>query len=313
MEGFTDGIACARTASRAPTLNAHRLRHLRSRYIFLLLVAVVVPVIVASAQGVEVWLTVVEPTEVYSDSDQLLWEAQPGESYRVLAIDDGWVRAYYEGDAPENAVWIALDGRVGITTAEAAVPSVETQPPPPVAQPPATFTPAPPTFTPTPAPTPRPLTVEELRRVVESVPIQRGLRLGDSATNVRVSPTSIIPVTIHFDVTNGSEWSDTYSLEQRVHFGRDVLAAIRAAYPTLTPGPAHSRAYLIVDFWDIRRGRTRPTTWSFEARQRYCELDRNLDWVCIYPALAVQLVIPDERYEWTLPWAEDAETWVPVR
>jgi photosystem II stability/assembly factor-like uncharacterized protein len=58
------------------------------------------------------WLRVVSPTQVFSVTDDPLWIAQPGESYRVRREEAGWALAVREDSGPEWSVWIPLDARV---------------------------------------------------------------------------------------------------------------------------------------------------------------------------------------------------------
>lgn len=62
----------------------------------------------------ELWILVVEPTEAYSVTDELLWFAAPGEWYSIVLQEAGWALAVWEFDAPEWAVWLQLDGRVQV-------------------------------------------------------------------------------------------------------------------------------------------------------------------------------------------------------
>jgi photosystem II stability/assembly factor-like uncharacterized protein len=58
------------------------------------------------------WLRVASPTQVYSVTDDPLWIAQPGESYRIRREEAGWALAVREDSGPEWSVWIPLDARV---------------------------------------------------------------------------------------------------------------------------------------------------------------------------------------------------------
>jgi len=60
----------------------------------------------------QLWLQVVGPTQTYAMDDSPAWEASPGEWYYVLSQDEGWALAVWEGDPPENAVWIELNENV---------------------------------------------------------------------------------------------------------------------------------------------------------------------------------------------------------
>jgi hypothetical protein len=65
----------------------------------------------------ELWLEVLAPTPAYSMTDEVLWTAAPGEWYRVLQQEAGWVLGAWENDPPESAVWIELDSRVQLVMA----------------------------------------------------------------------------------------------------------------------------------------------------------------------------------------------------
>jgi photosystem II stability/assembly factor-like uncharacterized protein len=58
------------------------------------------------------WLRVESPTQVYSVTDDPLWIAQPGESYRIRRREGDWVLAVREDSGPYWSVWISLDARV---------------------------------------------------------------------------------------------------------------------------------------------------------------------------------------------------------
>jgi hypothetical protein len=65
----------------------------------------------------ELWLLVLDATQTYTVTDEPAWIAQPGEWYRVIMQEADWALAHWEGDPPEVAVWIQLDGRVQLTQA----------------------------------------------------------------------------------------------------------------------------------------------------------------------------------------------------
>jgi len=77
--------------------------------------ATAIPAPPAPPVAVELWLSIVEATPVYSDAGDVLWVAEPGEWYRVLSQDAGWALAVWENDPPELAVWIELDARVQLS------------------------------------------------------------------------------------------------------------------------------------------------------------------------------------------------------
>jgi hypothetical protein len=49
------------------------------------------------------------------------WTASPGEWYRVLQEDAGWVLGYWEGDSPASAVWMEVGEWLALETFPAAV------------------------------------------------------------------------------------------------------------------------------------------------------------------------------------------------
>jgi hypothetical protein len=53
------------------------------------------------------WLTIGVPTQVYSVRMDPLRTAQPGEQYRVMSRENGWVLGIRQGDSPDSPVWIA--------------------------------------------------------------------------------------------------------------------------------------------------------------------------------------------------------------
>ena len=74
-----------------------------------------IPAPPAPPVAVELWLSIVEATPVYSDAGDVLWVAEPGEWYRVISQDAGWALAVRENDPAELAVWIEVDGRVQVS------------------------------------------------------------------------------------------------------------------------------------------------------------------------------------------------------
>ncbi len=80
----------------------------------------------------ESWLIILDPTEAFSLSGEVLWVAQPGERYRVLGTDGDWVLAVWESEGAQ-AVWFRLDPRVDFF----AGPVTPPPPPSPPAVPPA--------------------------------------------------------------------------------------------------------------------------------------------------------------------------------
>jgi len=76
-------------------------------------------------------VVVLEPTEVYSTTDELLWTAEPGEAYTVVSVEGDM--ALVVGDAETGElVWIALDSRVELVPemAEEGVPEMTATPTP---------------------------------------------------------------------------------------------------------------------------------------------------------------------------------------
>jgi hypothetical protein len=61
------------------------------------------------------WLTMQQPTQVYTPEDQEAWVAQPGEVYQVILEQDGWVLVVREGEPPANLMWMHLDPWVSVT------------------------------------------------------------------------------------------------------------------------------------------------------------------------------------------------------
>jgi hypothetical protein len=61
------------------------------------------------------WLVVLVPTQVFSNNNEPLWVAQPGEWYRLLDQQTGWALAAWESDPPDMAVWVQLDENVGLS------------------------------------------------------------------------------------------------------------------------------------------------------------------------------------------------------
>jgi uncharacterized repeat protein (TIGR01451 family) len=66
------------------------------------------------AAATQLWLEILAPTPAYGPDDEVWWEAQPGEWYQVISVEADWALAYFDGDIPENAVWIQVDERVSI-------------------------------------------------------------------------------------------------------------------------------------------------------------------------------------------------------
>ena len=58
------------------------------------------------------WLQVVGETQTYATDDSPAWVASPGEWYYVVDQSGGWALAAWEGDPPENAIWIELNENV---------------------------------------------------------------------------------------------------------------------------------------------------------------------------------------------------------
>jgi hypothetical protein len=57
-------------------------------------------------QSGQLWLVIFRPIQTYSLAMDPLWTATPGEWYVVLAREDGWALAQWEGDQPEWVEWI---------------------------------------------------------------------------------------------------------------------------------------------------------------------------------------------------------------
>jgi len=64
----------------------------------------------------QLWIEILQPTQVYSVTDDPLWVAQEGERYYAIEQAPGWILAAWEGDTASWAVWIALDDRVQAAT-----------------------------------------------------------------------------------------------------------------------------------------------------------------------------------------------------
>jgi len=65
-------------------------------------------------QAVEIWAQILDSTQIYSQSDELLGLANAGEWYRVVKQDGEWILAYMEGSSPEAAVWLQLGPTVAL-------------------------------------------------------------------------------------------------------------------------------------------------------------------------------------------------------
>jgi hypothetical protein len=58
------------------------------------------------------------PTQTYTHPDLLpYFEAQPGEWYAVLELDEGWALTRWENDPLDVIEWIPLPDGVQLTTA----------------------------------------------------------------------------------------------------------------------------------------------------------------------------------------------------
>jgi hypothetical protein len=65
-----------------------------------------------AAADVAQWLEVLEETSAITQDDEVAWDAQPGEWYRVVLVEDGWALGYADGESSDVLVWIKLDERV---------------------------------------------------------------------------------------------------------------------------------------------------------------------------------------------------------
>jgi len=150
---------------------------------------------------------------------------------------------------------------------------------------------------------------------VNSVPLIPGVSFTPTSTNVAVKPTSIVPVFIHFDITDTNAWSRD-SLALRLQFAHDVLSAVHDQYPNLAPLPGNSHTYIYVDFWITQHVTSLfdlADSFSGSAIDKFCDpAPRSIGWTCIYPDIATELVLPGNVYEWTLPWSYDGDTFVPM-
>jgi hypothetical protein len=130
---------------------------------------------------------------------------------------------------------------------------------------------------------------------------------------VRVEADSIIPLSISYELDQATGWR-SISTQDRVRFGRDVLRAVRQAYPDFRGSGQFSTVRFYVSFWDTSPPSSRlPSDFTASAARDYCDLNRSLNWVCYYPEIEVRTGIPGEVYEWTLPWAPNPDEWVTVR
>jgi hypothetical protein len=80
-----------------------------------------VPTAVPATAGT-LWVQILQPTQVYSVTDDPLWIATPGELYWVSMETPGWLLVVWEGDSKAWSVWIADDGRVQRQTLNRAAP-----------------------------------------------------------------------------------------------------------------------------------------------------------------------------------------------
>jgi hypothetical protein len=178
---------------------------------------------------------------------------------------------------------------------------------------PATLTPV---LTPTPSPTPHPavpvqeFTEPNIRSIVHTVPSPSGLSLPEPS--VRVDVASVLPLAISYDMSQSSAWA-SIPHDDILHFARDVLRAVRAAYPDFQPLPQYRTAVFELDFWTTHTYTRLPIEFSASAALQYCNLNSAFDWSCFFPQLATHTMIPGDAYEWSLPWSPGGDTWVPIQ
>jgi hypothetical protein len=60
----------------------------------------------AAASGAVRWATIEGPAQTYWLDDREAWVAMPGERYRILKAEKGWLLVRWEGDSPDTVVWI---------------------------------------------------------------------------------------------------------------------------------------------------------------------------------------------------------------
>jgi len=84
-----------------------------------------------SAVESELQVVVLEPTEVYSTTDELLWTAEPGEAYTVVSVEGDMALVVADDETGELA-WVGLDSRVELVPqmAEEGVPEMTATPTP---------------------------------------------------------------------------------------------------------------------------------------------------------------------------------------
>jgi hypothetical protein len=68
-------------------------------------------------------LVVNEPTEVFADDGEVVWQGAPGEIYRVLSVDADWALVAVGAEADAILGWVQLDGRVALRPSEVAAPA----------------------------------------------------------------------------------------------------------------------------------------------------------------------------------------------
>jgi hypothetical protein len=145
--------------------------------------------------------------------------------------------------------------------------------------------------------------------IVASVPIPEGASL--PSPEIRVDVTRLTPLIIHYDLARSPRFANL-EVQTRVRFARDILAAVRNAYPDFRGDAQFPSWDYYVDFWDHYRGSRPPTDFNATAITRYCET-RGGAWDCYFPDLAVRQTVPGDSYEWTRPWVRGAEDWVRAR
>ena len=60
----------------------------------------------------QLWIQVLAATPTYDDDGNALGTAAPGDRYRVLQQQSGWVQAVQENDPTNTPVWIELNDQV---------------------------------------------------------------------------------------------------------------------------------------------------------------------------------------------------------
>ena len=68
----------------------------------------IIEVAAVQAPTTEDWLVILLPTQVYSVDMEPLWMAEPGDWFRVTAVEDEFLLAFPEDD-DESPVWLEVD------------------------------------------------------------------------------------------------------------------------------------------------------------------------------------------------------------